>query len=288
MARIPYSIETGVILTPAKALKWLETMNFNRPVTQLTVKEYAGYMKNGTWCEKNAETMKFDWNGEFADGQNRAWAVIESGKTIKVDVAYGLDPKSIKSVDQGKLRSYGDTIVMETKRKGQKVICANNIGRALCFILAYERGNIYERPRPYPNNAEIFKAYEEHPDLIQSAEKVCKRGAGASPSIVTALHYIFSRTVAHKEMADQFFESLRSGANLSPGSPILTLRNKLTAVKNNGQASLSSKFALACIIRAWEAYKRGETLKNIVYNTDSLPQITKKTREPAVEAAVPA
>jgi len=267
-----YRIETGVNLTPTKATKWLETVKRQRNIRDKVVNDYAKTIREGAWKNHNGQTMVFDSNGEFRDGQHRAWAVVNSGISIKVDVAYDVDPEFIRTIDIGVPRTYGDTLTMEEKEYGNKVPFPQQIGSALAIIASYENGDLYERHRKLSND-DIYAMYKKHPEIVESAKFVCRHGNLASGSVCTALHYLFTRVLVLREKANVFFDNFITGENLTSKSPILTLRNKFISIRSNSKASLTQKFTISCLIKAWEAYKNGRPLASIIYNPESLPKI---------------
>jgi hypothetical protein len=282
-----YYIEAGVKLTPKKAAEWLETVTRNRDISEKVVEHYVKLMQDGKWLGQNGSTMIFDWNGEFRDGQHRAWAVLRSNITITVDVAYNADPDVIRTVDQGNRRSGADTLVMEERSlrgKGAKLKNAQSIASALPIVAAcFLKGDIYHKVKM--SNDEIHQWYLDHMEIAESAEKVCKRGNLASSSVCTAIHFVLSRVHSHKQLVDEFFERFIVGDNLASRSPVLALRNKFLTTRNDSRASCSRTFTISCILRAWDAFAAGKELKTIVFTPDSLPQPTKKLRRVVLNQA---
>lgn len=83
----------------------------NRKVIQADVDKYARDMERGLW-RQTAEPIKFDTSGYLVDGQNRLLAVIKSGASVKMTIAYGVDPDSIIVIDSGRGRSTTDRKVI--------------------------------------------------------------------------------------------------------------------------------------------------------------------------------
>ena len=275
-----YRYETGVLLTPKKAAKWLEGVKYNREISQKTVNKYAKVMKDGDWTLKTGETFKFDWNGEFRDGQHRAWAVIESGVSILVDVCYGMDPDAIKDIDQCHGRTTADTLEMESKGSGAKIARSQSIASALNIVAANLSGDIYKKQ--YLSNSQAWAMFNEHKDIVESASLVCKKGALCSKSVMVAMHYILTRTKTIKQHADAFFESLVSGENLDKGSPVLALRSKFISTKMDGRASLGRRFTISCITRAWNTYVYGKRTNIIQWLPENLPKLITRLPKKAV------
>jgi len=268
--------EHKVKITPTKALDLLEKFsNYQRPVKQKTVMRYAEDMKNNKWRSNNGTNIIFDSDGYLRDGQHRLWAVVESGLAIDFDIVRNVHPDDIRTIDIGNKRTGGDTLIMELKRRGEKISSAGAIASALNIVVAHcEHGNVYKKV--YLTNDEQWNAFESHREIVRSASIVCKKDNLASKSICVALHYIFTRIAAHKILADSFFESFISGEGLTAGSPILVLRKKFIDLRKGGKVSAGREFTLSCIIKAWEAFKNNKKITTMTYNQDHLPVIKKQ------------
>lgn len=270
-----YRIETGVKLTPTLATQWLETVKRQRNIRESKVEEYCELMRSGKWVPRNGDTMRFDWNGEFRDGQHRAWAVVYSGVPIIVDVAHNLDPESIRTIDCGSARSYGDTIVMEGKELGTNIKHARTIGSALKIVEAYFAGNIYDSQRNVSNNR-IWELYNKYESISHVAEYISSKKLLISNTNAVALLFIFSHNKATKEKAYEFFDKFASGVNLGARNPIMVLRNKFIKFKTEQKGSMSKHFVFSCMIKAWEAYRTGKQIQRIMFDPENLPHLKRR------------
>lgn len=272
-----YRIETDVELTPKKATAWLETVKRNRDVSQHVVELYARQMKEGLWKPHNGSTMVFDTNGEFRDGQHRAWAVLMSNAAIKVSVAYNVDPDDVRTIDTGAHRTAADTITMEEKEQGRKIRHAAQVSSALVIVSGWlDHQDIYFKP--HMTNDEFYKLFLTHREIEDSVDMMCVRNNLCSSSVCGAIHYIISRVDAHKALVNEFFQKFLTGENLTAKSPVLVLRNRFIQETANSKASLSRNFCISCILKAWSAYANGIELRYITYDPESLPQPFKKIR----------
>lgn len=283
-----YRIETDVELTPKKATQWLETVKRNRDVSQHIVEIYSRQMKGGQWKSHNGSTMVFDTNGEFRDGQHRAWAVLMSGTTIKVSVAYNVEPDDVRTIDTGAHRTAADTITMEEKEGGRKIKHAGQVASALVIVAGWlEHQDIYHKV--HFTNEEVYKMFCKHREIEQSVEMMCIRTNLCSASVCGAVHYILSRVDAHKALVNEFFQKFLTGENLTAKSPVLVLRNRFIQETANSKASMSRSFCISCLLKAWAAYANGIELRSITYDPESLPQPFKKIRhykkDPVAQAA---
>lgn len=99
-----------MLVTPALATKWLtETQHGNRPLSNSRVQEYAGEMAKGQW-RLTHQGVAFDAEGNLVDGQHRLWAVIESGCSVYMFVAFGLSKECVIEIDGGRPRNIADRL----------------------------------------------------------------------------------------------------------------------------------------------------------------------------------
>ena len=130
------------------------------------------------------------------------------------------------------------------------------------MVYEYQNGIFggYRRKR-IPNRA-IVKLVEDNPGLVESSRMTDGlRNTGLTGGEVTGLHYIFSDKDSF--MANEFFERLSSGANLVESSPILKLKTRLAQAKTLKAYTIDKRVRVAFTIKAWNAYRKGRTLKQL-------------------------
>lgn len=116
MARRNLSIALETV-TPSTAQAMLETnTEHNRTVSRAHIDRLVNAMRAGLFIgDATGETIKFaEINGRHTliDGQHRLQAIVQSGVTMKLWVARGLDPDAFKLIDQGKPRTLDDMMVI--------------------------------------------------------------------------------------------------------------------------------------------------------------------------------
>lgn len=84
------------------------------------------------------------------------------------------------------------------------------------------------------------------------------RGVKCAASTLGITYYLFA--TKSKPQADEFFDKLRTGAGLAEGDPILVLRNRL-AMDGSTRLATESPEVLAWFIKAWNAWRKGRTIK---------------------------
>jgi hypothetical protein len=80
------------IMTPIYAQRLLAGNIGNRPMNDTFVRDLVGRMCRGEWAD-NAETIKVGTDGLLKDGQHRLRAIVDSGCTVPMTVAFGVDPR---------------------------------------------------------------------------------------------------------------------------------------------------------------------------------------------------
>jgi len=94
-------------ITPDKATRWLNANRSNRKMREGVAEKYADDMKHGRWTNC-PEPISFYTDGDLADGQHRLWAIIDSGKTVRMPVARGLSREDGLNLNTGLTRSLVD------------------------------------------------------------------------------------------------------------------------------------------------------------------------------------
>lgn len=99
----------------------------------------------------------------------------------------------------------------------------------------------------------------EHPKMADSVTATQPLKAIMSWTKAATLHYLFSRKDAI--LADVFFHQLATGADLHDGHPVLTLRNKLSAFRNNRQMDMRRGSIDVFVVKTWNAIRQGRELR---------------------------
>ena len=99
-------------ITPALAEQFLKMNVVNRKHVRLTwVDTLASEMKQGSF-RMTHQGIAFNTKGELLDGQHRLLAIIKSGCTVMMDVAFDCPAETAMEwpVDRGAMRSVGDAM----------------------------------------------------------------------------------------------------------------------------------------------------------------------------------
>lgn len=278
------AIKTTIeVVTPLLAKQYLGNNHQNqRNITNSHVLHLAQQMKAGQWM-MTGEALIFDGMGNLLDGQHRLTAVVMAGISVSFMVIRGISSEAFKAMGRGKIRSNGNVFAIHG------VPNFNIAASATAGVLNYRRAmnvpikkdgkiigmggslNSYLRA----SSTDMVEEYDKHPEQYQAAIKManqCKNLVGpASVSIVAALALIDAKHDFEEVAA--FWDSFRTGANLSEGDPILTLRNRI-ADNMKSKSKLSGNMITVLMIKAWNAYAQEKPLRLLrAYDGEACPQI---------------
>lgn len=231
------AILADVLVTPQLAAKWLEQPARNRTLSKETVAAYARDMLAGRW-QTSHQGIAITKDCCVVDGQHRLWAIVETGKPIRMRVTFGVDERTMAVVDTGRVRSAADI--------GRIVHGSGPHGRSIALARAIEsisRGNIIPKMTP----AEALALVEQHQKLISWALQWQKNHASAA--VVGAMAYAYA---THPKEVDSFMRQFVSRADIPARSPVLALiRANDTTIKGDAERwtlVLKTMFALHAYI----------------------------------------
>ncbi len=252
---------TGEIMEigPDEARTMLAANPMNRNPSTPTVDAYCRAMINGEW-QFIGDPIRLNDDGEILDGQQRLMAVKDSGTTQTFLVIRGLLSDSRLVMDQGRPRTARDNLKM------QDVAAYADKATIAALLLRWEMGSMGNNHVKLQNN-EVYEFVMANNDLLGRAvnqAKVLRReismAKGAAGATFFRAHKIHVFAAAH------FFDHLATGMGLDAGDPILTLRGTIIrnkAIKGSGTRRIASAEELYYIVRAWNAFCRGELLQKL-------------------------
>lgn len=259
-------------ITPQIAEGLLARNTHNRAVRISAVDQYAADMRKGDW-QVNGEAIKISAGGQILDGQHRLMAILEADTPITTLLITGLPVESQETMDQGRARSFGDVL----KLRGEKQYSI--LAAAVRIVCLYERDGIpfhLSGRRPAPTVQQLSRTLERNPEIRASVTIGSKLNRPwLTATIIAALHYLFSS--ADPVDAEDFFAKVTSGANIGPGDAAYVLRERLIK-EHYDEGGLQATVKLAFLVRAWNAYRTGETIHRLVWtpggsNPDRFPAI---------------
>lgn len=252
-------------ITPEIAGDWLAINTRNRRMKDAWVRELAARIERGEWA-LNGEPIIISEDNVLVDGQHRLAAVIVANKPIESAVTY-VEGFPYETIDQGRPRYYQDKLYVDREQ---------NYSR-LAAILAWEYRldhGVMHLTRVRPSHTELTETLERHPELREAAmrgHEIAGIFRFIPSGLATWLYHKFCEM--DEPMAQEFYGACISGANLSPGSPILALRERLIS-NRSGTAKLNAIHLAALVIKAWNAYHAGHDLLVCVWRSgEAFPAI---------------
>ena len=258
-----------VKIDPPTAAKLLATQELadvetaNRKPSDTKIKIWADSMRDGLW-ETNGETIVFDPDGYLIDGQHRLAGLASlDGLDITIEflAVLGIERSAQKTMDQGVLRRLPGKLSLEGYSNA--TVLASVAKHLFHADLTSDFTATQERT---VSDSHAFVYVEEHFDEIERSFEhldTAKR-LTRSPMLYLTAFITLSRIDA--DDAREFFESLRTGANLPEGSPIYTLREKFMEMKIDTKRSVNAEYRrdqLAFTYHAWNAFRSGRELRKL-------------------------
>ena len=247
-----------VMITPELASYFLTFNTNNRKPQRPHYENLAKDMKRGYWMQ-NEQPIAFTSdplspdatpeNCVLLNGQHRLLAIKYSDTSIESPIVTHIPAEAFPTYDNHAKRS---------------TIAGVSDGDARVLHAAAKFQWMRDNDIPYqtsstkftsPTETDIKKTLETHANYMaalattrkqidnDSLEKLATTGIMA--------HVVFVARQNHPDVAEKFFDELRSGAGLEKGNPIIKLRSDLTALKSGGA---SRKKKLICLLRAWIDY----------------------------------
>lgn len=257
---------------PQQAAKWLERNVNNRPLNPERVKNLAAAIARGEWVF-NGDSIKLSATGRLLDGQHRLSAIVESLKPCRTLVVRGLPDEVFTAIDTNrKPRSAADVLGLEG--------VPNRTTHAALARLVWRKE---AHGHPFSNNfqptvEQVNAVALARPGLREATSFATSRDflkRHLTPGPAAFCVYEFARFAPDKVYP--FFDSLCTGADLSPGSPVLLLRERLMAnAGHSGKAKHSPGYLCALVFKAFRLYCEGAEVRQLKIGVDSAGLITKE------------
>jgi len=268
-----------VTVTVRLARYWLANHNkHNRFTSSTRVAKMASIQERGQWNDLTGETMIIDSDGNIISAQHRLAMILKTGIPVTTFLIEGIDPAHFKHVD----KPFPRTLVSALEVEGEGEYSAEGTSQAAKD--RYVRGvvgainlvhNLFTKDVYTESTSqhsitddESIQLLDRHPKIRESVNYVLglvsKYGGGFGGPRMAGFHYVFS--LIEEEKADGFFEGLYSGANLSTGDPVLTLRKQFLNMRNAPKSRKfpnDRKYKSFLVAKAWQHYYREEQIKLI-------------------------
>jgi len=252
-----------VTVTPAMAEILLQANKKNRPVRRPHINMLVRAIKNNEWV-MTGNAISFADDEQLIDGQHRLMAIIEADRPVNCLVALGLKKAAFLTTDLGRKRGASDVAALMGFPNW------TTVGSAATLLFYYDT-NAIKSVHYGVSNTSIEAILKANRNGLEHSALVAKRTSNFVPAGIGAFcHFIFSRL--DRDMADEFFNYLKTGAQLSQKSPLLLLRNKL--FQNMGSKAKLPRLTLAAfIIKTWNRYRRGKEAVTLTWvSSEPFPQ----------------
>lgn len=244
-----------VAVTPELAEFWLTQNDANRSIRRAIWKAYARDMAAGAW-KLTAEPVKISPNGKLLDGQHRLHAVVDSGATVTMFVAYDVPEDAQAAMDSGSKRTAADALAL----RGDSSTAVVAATARIALGVAYSPESIGKYTATH---AEIVGWVDDHPDVFDAASfisSIQNRIKGCRPSM--AAYTLLMLSQIDHDQAYSFWAAVADQVGDYPGDPVVALARRFSEAYRERE-SLSHSAQLSMIYRAWNN-RRGSKQMRIV------------------------
>jgi hypothetical protein len=271
MGKLIYKEE---LITPTRAKQLLEANIKNRLVKSKRVDMYANDIVNGRWKEHTGESIKISETGLILDGQHRLHAIIQANKAIVMLVISGLEDSVFDVIDTGSSRNASDAFKISDIKHG------NTIPSIIAMYNLLEEGKKAKvGVNQKATNAMLIEQYYCDEDFWQNIAKESHQmyqtfAKILAPSFIGGFYAHFYKI--NSENAELFMKQLTTGMDVT-NKTISLLRNRLMQDKMSVR-KINPTVKMALIIKTWNCFVKGETLKTLSYDPilHKFPQVQTK------------
>lgn len=257
-------VTTEELVTPAIAEYYLSRNINNRPLRASVVNVYADQMQRGLWRNSN-DAICLTSSGNLINGQHRLSAVCKSGCSVIMNVSHGYDDEDILVMDNGVTRTAGDFFRINniTNYNNVASICKKRI------MLGNHNTSLNSGGRIKIMNVDIEQEYSKHSefyDKVVNKARECYTKlrvinisdiGGITAHLVLDLHH-------NESLPIEFFLEV-CDKKPATNSVVTLLRTKLINDRMS-KSKLTGFVKQKLIIKAWNAYITGKTMKILPYN----------------------
>lgn len=263
-----FSIET---ITPQMADKYLAMSPENR-VTKTTTRvanTYAEAMKRGEW-RLNGECIVFDKEGRPLDGHHRLISVTIAGIPVTFSVCRGVDREAFTTYNCGLRTNLAQILGMKQVKNSNLIMGMIGININLCNTgrIRANNGMSSGSTRTVTSDYNVYiadqKAYD---DTAELANRLNAYGKVLKTTWIGGVYYFLTHKGGYTPLEVlPFFEAL-CHLETSGVTPCDTLRNFIIRHRMSNM-KIEDGFLAALLIKAWNAYITGRTMKQIRFNQE--------------------
>lgn len=251
----PVTLEI-VEIDPSFANDLLKTQVDNRPLKEKTLDGMIRAMRKGKFpfC---ADPIRLNERGELEDGEHRLRAIIKSGTTQAMLLAWGLPSENRRYYDSGSNRNAADQVKL-----GLKVPNAPAMASAANLLIRWDAGLVTNTIKP--TIAEQYEYVQQHLEVLQRAvrhQTAVRDGVGVATAATAASYVRFHRL--NPAEAEWFMARLADGEEVKKGQPLHTLRQALiTRHKDERWTQLQQVYAY---VRGWNGERNGDSMVKLQF-----------------------
>ena len=263
--------KNNYIVTPEEARLWLDTKRSkNRPISENAVAKYAQEMLARRFVN-NGKGLVFGISGQLLDGQHRLTACVRVNTPFETMITWGVPDEYFDTIDDCNTRSLAD--VLHIKGEANSTLLSSG----LRFLWIYVRGEIEHkdlRKGQIATKPLLEQTLDKNPKIRSSVKfygmlKSRPGGLLITAGMAIGLHYLFS--LIDEKKADEFFNRLQSGLELTDDNPIYILRNRLISGQKEASTKLTQSAVYYYTVVSWNAYVAGTYVKRLVFGPDVPP-----------------
>lgn len=232
--------------------RYLLTFNHpkNRKKKPSAIAKYARDMSQDYWAF-TPESIVFSNRGILEDGQNRLWAVIESGATVWIMFDFGWPEDLIQCINRASSRTNADAFTVNGYQYATAASAAVGLVEKYLATVGTPLGWTQRLLTP----SEALDRYTQDPEAWDAAGQWALRlysaTQGLGPTTWAAAYFLIAKARGPESAA--FFQAVLDETD-DPGSATRKLKSHVLRRKLNDTSSGDSREPIENIIRAFNAW----------------------------------
>ena len=255
--------------TPERSNFALKSNTRNRPMKyDNQVLPLINILNDNLW-DDNVSKINFESSGILSDGQHRLKASVDSGKSFRCLVTWGVGRSAQLVTDRRGSRTLYDDMTIDGFKNSKnlaaiaRILFAKSKGATVRGLMTGDR-----RTYRYPD-AVVYRWFLDNSELCIYTQKLVSR----MQDLVKDLRingYVMNVLVSEfnsvsSDDALEFWKRLSSGIVSRENDPIVWLRKRLTDNARSNTSKIPKMVTCALIIKAWNFYIMGESTKQLKF-----------------------
>lgn len=246
-----------VDVTPKLAESWLGKNKRNRNLRPRVVDAYVRDMLAGHW-QLTGEAVKFDTDGNLIDGQHRLSAVVDAGITVPMFVVEGVESRAQDVLDTGSRRTTADSLKLDGYRNTTVLAATARLA------MKHRDGGMSKGTKSLRiyTTSDVREFIDDNPDLTSAVDELQNLKGRIDLTLSTACFCGWLLARVDADDASKFWTSLANNATDGAGDPRNALLRRLSNARRTNE-HLSVETQVALVLRAWNAWRRGQQLTSL-------------------------